>query len=945
METEKEVFAKTPPHGHENVGADMQTKTTDEKDFFAALDYAGYPALADVKTAVDEGDSATAKKRLLQYFKRRSIEGNISGFGVSKADENYNMAVLPMRNILTGPYEFDMWQGEFKVNAGADYTFYRVDVTDRIIREMPNGAAAFMLFAGSKQTDTVYVQSKESAKGGAPYLEIAFDNDTGRHTVKIAVSEDTYISSENGKTSVSYGDVSKLPIKEGGVGGDPTGAESTRVYMIFPLDLPSNAQIKHAELVVSAVCKGCADVLVLNVGDTVWSADTLTWKNTRGSIYSYENTDVPVWNAPAPNADSEYHNVTARFWFGKPMLYEYLSYLESPTEYNAAHPYCDVYSGGDFGPKLIDLMSAFAVQMKCGYPRTLETGERLNRWVDIVDALLKTTAFDGREDDFYRIIAFMYGDCKYINSLDITDGKVWWSNWRIVANAGFFKTAEYLRELCMHDSFRKKAEYNVEYTMDLLYNSDMSFTEAGPSYAQWCAQLFGDCAVMAEKAGKPMSGSFIEKLKGAARYAANAFYPDGFDSNVGDSNYRDKMPNFKALADFLKDPMLAAYVSGSDEYKKNLSILYPESNSAYMRTGWNPQKNIYVSFANHPGEGHAHPDANQVLMYAYGQPLLVDSGRYSYSTTNKIYDELRTAKAHNTISAQDSKLGLHTGADGFSVWRDNGLFVFAGSVQNGCTAVHTRNVLFFKRTDMPTLVTDYISGEGECTYSQNWHFMPSSNARLIGNTAVTFFYRKANIAVANCDSDARAELLDGYFSADYGVVAKSKYVSFEKNGAQVKFSTVLKPLSSGEVLDVTARDSARGENESAVYFTDGTNAVSFYVRNADMAGGEFGEYKTDARAAFVKDGKTQLLYGLADGSEIISKDRVYIKAAKTVVSLGVEIDGAAVKIFGEKLVRDSNRATAIKLYAPNSECVLFNGVRTEFVRDGEYIYAVGTKSD
>lgn len=913
--------------------------TTSEQTFFAELNYAKYEGLSAVKSAADSGDYTKAKEELLKYYQQRRENGTVLGFGISEADENYGMAVLPMRNILTGPYEFDMWQGEFTVDNAGIYTAYEVDVTDRIQEELNNGAVSFMLFAGDKASNKVNVQSKEAGDEVAPRLSVTFDNGTGEQTSEIIASEDTYISSKN--TSATYGSVTDLPIKEDGTGSSSTGTESTRAYLTFPLDEAKNSTIKSAKLVVSASqeagATGTTNVLVINVGDTIWSEDALTWAGTRGSIYSYENAAVPTWNASAPNADSEYHNVTARFWFGKPMAYEYLSYLENPDEYVASHPYADVYSGAEFGPKLIDLMSAFASQMSYGWPRTLETGERLNRWVDIVDALLATDAFDGRAEDFYKIITFMYGDCQYLNGLDIASGKPWWSNWRIVANAGFFKATEYLCELNMHDTFRSKAEYNVEYTMDLLYNNDMSFTEAGPSYAQWCAELFGDCAIMAEKAGNPMSGDFIAKLKYATRYAMNSFFPDGFDSNVGDSNYRDKMPKFKALADFLDDPVLDAYVNGDSEYTGNLSAMYPDSNSVYLRTGWNPDESTYVSFVNNPGDGHAHPDSNQVLMYAYGNPLLVDSGRYSYSSTNSIYNELRTSAAHNTIELVGTAMGAHTAsANKFSKWVDNGLFSFASSKQNGYTGVnHIRNVLFFKNDGMPTLVTDYVTGSASNTYRQNWHFMPSSNAEADGNTITTNFYQKANIAVANADTDATATVRDGYFSADYGLVAESKYASFEKTGSTVKFSTVLQPAKAGDELDVTASDSAADNNSSAV--TSGN--MHFYVENADSADGTFADYTTDAGVAFVND--TVLAYGIIGGKALSTDAASYISASEEIESIGVIGKDGTVEIYGDTLKANSSKDAAIKLYAPSAEKVLLNGEEIAFTQDGDYIYAVG----
>ncbi len=912
----------------------------DDATFFAKFNYSANPGLSEVKEYVDAGDYDNAKAALLQYFKDRKATSDIQGFGITEADEFYGMAVLPMRNILTGPYEFDMWQAEFTVTSSS-FAEYEIDVTERIASELNNGAVSFMLFAGDKQQYPVYVKSKEAGDSVAPKLVITYDIDGEENVVTITADNDTYISS--GNTSTTYGSETELNIKEDGSGSDSTGSNTRRTYINFPLDSAANSTIISASLVLNAAyaadcTTGDKDVLVINVGDTMWDEDSLTWAGTRGSIYSYQDADVPTWAASAPNADSEYHNVTSRFWFGKPMAYEYLSYLENPAEYNATHPYSDVYPGEEFGPKLVELMDAFASQRAYGYTRTLETGERLNRWVDIVDALLETDVFDTRLDEFCNIISFMWGDCNYLAGLDISNGSYWWSNWRIVANAGFFKAVEYFPEFILHDTWREKVEYNVEYTFDLLYNNDYSFTEAGPSYAAWCVKLFGDCIKAADMSGNPMSAVFIEKVKYASRNALESYYPDGYDSNIGDSNYRNQMHYFEMLNEVFNqsDAVINSYVSGEDKGAEYLTRYYDTVNSAYMRNSWNPDEAVYINFTNNPADGHYHPDSNQVLMYAYGSPLLVDSGRYSYSSTNSIYDTLRTAQSHNTIEIDGLDMGAHSSAasaNALTYANTNDTFDFATSTQNGYSNVaHTRNV-FFARSGFG-IVTDYVESTTSYTMRQNWHFMPSSNATVSGNVASTAFYNAPDITLAAASADS-ATIESGYHSADYGLVAESEYASFEKTGSTVKFDTVLYPDRANVNTTVTATDLAASDtSKAAMEITIGGETSYYYVKNTSSSDGTFGSYSTDAKMAYVSDTE----YMIADGKLISGK----IESGSTIVSMGVTMDNGTVTINGEKLVADSDSSTAIKIYAPNTTSVILNGEEVSFTKSGNYIYAVAS---
>ncbi len=909
-----------------------------DADFFAKFDYAANPALSEVKEYVDSKNYTAAKAELLKYFKERKEENAASPFSVTEDDENYSMAVLPMRNILTGPYEFDMWEGEFTVTSSS-YRKYTTDVTSRIKSQLDNGAVSFMLFAGDKQQYPVLVESKESSN--PPVLNVTYSKNGTTKTASVTPDNDTYISS--GNTSSTYGSETVLYVKEDGSGSDSTGSNTRRAYFNFPLDSFSNSSIISAELVFSAAyaadcTTGDKSVLVINIGDTIWSEDSLTWAGTRGSIYSYQDAAYPTWNASAPNSDSEYHNVTSRFWFAKPMAYEYLSYLENPSEYNASHPYSDIYPGEDFGPKLVELMDAFATQMNYGYTRTLETGERLNRWVDVVDALLSTDVFDTRLDEFCNIISFMWGDCNYLSTLDITNGSYWWSNWRIVANAGFFKAVEYLPEFLSHDSWREKVEYNVEYTFDLLYNSDYSFTEAGPSYAAWCVKLFGDCINAAKMSGNPMSAVFIEKVKYAARNALESYYPNGFDTNIGDSNYRDQMYYFESLNETFNhtDNVIDSYVSGKNLDSDYLTHYYNSTNSAYMRNSWNPNEAVYVNFTNNPSDGHYHPDSNQVLMYAYGSPLLVDSGRYSYSSTNSVYNTLRTAASHNTIEADGLTMKKHSEAakaNALTYKNTNDTFDFFTSTQNGYSGVeHTRNVLFLRSGF--SVVTDYVTGSSSRAYRQNWHFMPSSGATVEKNVAKTSFYNSPNITIASASASSSA-IKSGYHSADYGLIAESDYASFEKSGSTVKFDSVLYPDRAGVHTTVTAEDLAETDpSKSAVKITIDGKTSYYYIKNTSSADGNFGTYSTDAKMAYVSDSE----YMISDGKKIAGK----IESPATIVSMGVTLSDGVVKIDGEKLTHDTNSSTAIKIYAPDAKTVYLNGNEVNFEKNGDYIYAAAS---
>ena len=894
-----------------------------DANFFGKFDLT-YPGMEEVKAAVDVQDYAAAKKAFVEYLSVRKAEGNAAAFPITAAHENYGQAVLPLDNILTGPYEFDIWLNRFTVT-GKEFGLYEVDLTEKTAQELNNQAISVLLFERQKQAYPVLVASKENA-GFEPMLVVETEEGD---VYEIMANHDTYVSS--GSTGTTYGTVAELYVKEqSDSASSPFGSQTRRAYINFPLEEAANKTIKKATMKLYAKLAEDAtvdslDVHVISVGDTMWDENKLTWGTIGGNIYSYQNAEVPTWQKPS-GADGEYENVTTRFWFARSMAYEYLTYLADSEAYAVEHP---LYPDGSvFGEKLIDLMDAFATQKGYGYNRTLETGERLNRWVDVLDALIDTPAVQNNPDKVCNIISFMWGDCESLATKDITNGSYWWSNWRIVANAGFFKANEYFPEWKNYTNWRNRATGNIDYTLDLLFVDDMSFAEAGPAYAVWCVELFGDAARMAELNGRPLAKEFTEKLRYATRFALESLYPDGYDTNIGDSNYKDRMSVFDDLAEFYgNDSIINAFVNGDDEGAEYFSSIYHDSNTMLMRDSWNPDEAIYLQFNNNPFDGHAHPDSAAVVMYAYGKPLLVDSGRYSYSSFNSIYNDLRYASAHNTIEAVGQSMASHAGAAKpleYAVTND--VFDFATTSQTGYSGTtHTRNVFFVKNGY--SIVTDYVTGSANREYRQNWHFMPSSNAEMNGNTATTNFYNEANITIANAGSNT-ALIRDGFHSADYGLVAASKYASYGKSGSEVKFDTVLYPRRAGEAADVTVADLAADDNsKAAVEITIDGDTSYYYFKNTDDSDGKFGDYTTDAKMAYVfEKSRNKKDISIVSGKSING----IIESENNITSMNVKYEYGNVYITGENLVPSTSQDAMLINVGDEISAVYLNGEEIDF---------------
>ncbi|MDO4563868.1 MAG: DNRLRE domain-containing protein [Clostridia bacterium] len=900
----------------------------DDSAFFSRFDYTSHTGLSAVKSYVDAGDYTSAKRALLDYYIARKASGQTPAFEITQKDANIGMANLALDNIITGPYEFDVQIGMFTVSGvgSGSAQWYETDITQKVVSERDNANISIMLFARQKQRYPVIVLSRESSF--YPTLVIEMDNGA---QYRIAADKDTYIHS--GNQSTSYATETELYIKEDAANGaDSSGAfgnASRRAYINFPLSSIPEGRIKSATLNLYAYLAedcttGAKDVHVISVGDSTWNDASLTWGGINGSIYSWQGEAAgPTWVKPS-GSDGEYLNVACRFWYARAMAWEYKKYLADPSGYP---------EGEAYGPQLLFLMNSFATACSAGFNRTLETGERLNRWTDVLYAMLDTPAMT--PDIFCNLVNYMWGDCNSLATKDISNGSYWWSNWRVVANAGFAKAAEFFPEFTTYTAWHAKAKSNLEWTLDNLYNDDYSFKEAGPAYAIWCAELYSDAAIMCYNCGNPYDTIFNEKLRHATYYAMDMCYPDGYDTNIGDSNYKDQSHVFLRIGEYLNDDMLRCFTSSSAEGTALYnSRYYSDAHWATMRSGWDKENDVYINFHTNNADGHAHPDSAQMLLYAYGSPLLVDSGRYGYSGSS-LFTLLRYSQAHNTVEVSGLSMGDHSqsGQD-FSYWQSNGSFDFAQSAQHGYSnIIHTRSILFIK--DGFAIVSDDINNTSSSsyTYLQNWHFMPSSNAAANGNNVSTAFADRANITISS--PSANASVKDGYHSADYGLAAASKYASFSQNAVSAKFDTILYPTRANENVNIASQELSSDLDYSAVKFTIDGNESYFYNAHDSISERAFGAYTYDGKCAYAAAD----MYIAIGGSNLTHNGVALIECPYSVSDISARINGEALALDGSMLIPSTDESSGIRIYAPNAVSVTLNGIDVPFVRDGDYVIA------
>ncbi|MEW6755356.1 MAG: alginate lyase family protein [Candidatus Latescibacterota bacterium] len=244
--------------------------------------------------------------------------------------------------------------------------------------------------------------------------------------------------------------------------------------------------------------------------------------------------------------------------------------------------------------------------------------------------------------------------------------------------------------------------------------------------------------------------------------------PNGGTPNIGDvygrcdwdTRYRDRHirwylhyvePKAKRRLEQIEDPWertlsVLAHIEGTEGGRpRRTSVGFAHSGYYVMRSGWEPLEASYLYFDVSPqARSHAHFDLCAFELYAFGKPLLCDTGDYFLG-----YGE-RT-KLHNAVEVDGQ--GQRWGDRPIPCeWTTTAaLDVVDGAStafgEQGCR--HRRKVVFLKPDYW--VLFDLLSGSGEHCVEQYFHFAPVdlSRATAVETDAVARTCRTRSPGVAN----------------------------------------------------------------------------------------------------------------------------------------------------------------------------------------------------
>lgn len=297
--------------------------------------------------------------------------------------------------------------------------------------------------------------------------------------------------------------------------------------------------------------------------------------------------------------------------------------------------------------------------------RTLDTGIRL---VNIVDALVYLNQDGTLSDDALASIATsLISQATYLKTQYIPKYKT--SNWGSIQTCALLTVLPVLQSDFSAQPLFKWAETELKEQLQLQILDDGMQWEQSLMYH---VQVLN--ALLHAIATQEWWHRDVTEFKAIALKMSQALKmtlpPTGMLELFGDTDRILANDVFDCAAVILNQPRLAGYTqtslspetlywlgsAGTKTFQQRpqtvptaLTFNGEDSGNYAIRSSWAKDANFIFFNAGPLGSGHGHSDNNHFSLYVHGEPLLVDSGRYTYREDQPLRTELKAMPAHNSV--------------------------------------------------------------------------------------------------------------------------------------------------------------------------------------------------------------------------------------------------------------------------------------------------------
>jgi hypothetical protein len=598
----------------------------------------------------------------------------------------------------------------------------------------------------------------------------------------------------------------------------------------------------------------------------------------------------------------------------------------------------------------VNHITDWARNNSAGYPRTLDTGNRLRNWVESYQYmvhLLKTTSLTA--DDHIDILKALMQQARFLRD-----------NWKPVSNWGASETRGLNEVVVMFPEFNFYPEETSDTWIDLIQdrllhhlnetflNDGMQY-ETSPMYHYLTYRNLLLAYQLMRKNDISAPSEFDSLFILPAEYMMHITKPDGYIPQVADSDKTDRHLHYLNIAGEIWDRDDFRFVAsrGNAGQSPNHTFrVFPTGKKIIMRDTWGSnhaemKQAKYLIFnytTNLPW--HAHFDMLGIEAMANGKNIVIDPGRYTYAEENGWRDYFKNTSAHNTVVVNNQN------QKGFAVsdanWVSMPGFDYVNGSHDGYTlrqqVVNHHRKIYFLKPDY-WIVTDLLTGKGSHDLDLYYHVDPGYQNNYSFNSTEKIF-TTPDFSILPVRMDSEASVTDGWVSFDYGNKASAPILRYSKVGALPQtFETVLHPFDnqnpSVEVkkLQATSGSGIAFSADQAIAMKvlrpSGTDVICLNHTIDEPIQIDSLNFTGELLHVRFGPGKDISQYNLVKGSFIQKSKQVIFNAGNHNANLTFKENGLYVT---------ADSISGFIAWAPGVTNVFVNNQLVPFQMDGEYVY-------
>lgn len=456
--------------------------------------------------------------------------------------------------------------------------------------------------------------------------------------------------------------------------------------------------------------------------------------------------------------------------------------------------------------------------------RTLEAGIRLENWIKAITYFKDSPYLTDEVYDLFK--SSIVEHAEYLMSADNTFMLV--SNWGVQQNHGLLLAGIMLPESNRTREYIKTALERLTDEIDIQVYKDGVQWEQATMYHNEVVLCYLDTKIIAEKNNIHMPEIINRKLLKMCYATMYNMKPDFYELSMGDSDEIDPRDILTKAAYLYNDGYLKNYayekidfdsiwdlgIKSVKEYenltkvnKNENAISLNESGNYYFFGNSKEEKNYFHFYAGAFGSGHTHFDKLHIDLFANGEDILIDAGRYTYVDKKERY-ELKGGRAHNTIIVDDEEFikasnpwycsKLARSINQKMITGEKYDYVEGGNLgyydlKNGSVYINRR--IIYIKPDIYVIV-DELYGNGEHKYNEYFHFNCIGNVYKENDLSLVYESQKNYTEMKFINDDIHLQIIESKYSKHYNEIDENKAaeVTLFKNG----FASIITVISNND---------------------------------------------------------------------------------------------------------------------------------------------------